>query len=334
MASNCTRMIEVGSLQFADNVRTPECMAIPAMVESLTRHGFKVNHPLVVSEKPNGTYLVLVGNRRGLGLQWLAENDKEVYNRALPGGKVPAVVHKGLTTDEEIELRIDHSTDEDRVPLDEWSIFLAISQLLKAGIDTQERIAIKLGLFKLRGKEKGKPQREYVQVRTALARLPDFVQKEYRKLTLDKDDTPVRWTKVLSLYKTYNEEYVTHPDGDGPKFKAYWQKIMTPPKMEEEVADGQREPKELSAAEAVKRSQSASSTGLRQALLAATRQSATDLSEIDASMVAAESALRTLKDIKDYMGEKDFAELIGLAAKHAREREDVKVEPVHDKVEA
>ena len=77
--ANVARMIPVDSLIFADNVRSPECTAIPQMVESYRRNGFKVNHPLVVSEKLDGNFLVLCGNRRGIALHWLRDNDDSVY---------------------------------------------------------------------------------------------------------------------------------------------------------------------------------------------------------------------------------------------------------------
>lgn len=325
MATNCSRLIDVDRLTFADNVRTPECMQIPKIVESFKRHRFKTNHPLVVVEKPGEdgpVYLVLIGNRRGIGLQWLRDNEADEYRRVLPGSKVPAVVHKGLTAEEEVDLRIDHSPDEDRVPLDEWSTFLAIQQLVRVGIDTQERIASKLGLFKVRGKEKGQPNRQFVQTRANLARLPQFVKDEFEKLCRDgKDSTAVRWAHVPKLYKAHLAEYVQHPESDGPEFQAAWTKAITPP----EVTDGTpidegADPKELSPAEAIKRSQSASSEGLKYALLVVTRQSDRNLAEIDGLILEGESAICTLTQIRDYMGEKDFAELRDISAKHAEEK--------------
>lgn len=323
MAVKCTKMIDVDSLYFADNVRTPECLKIPAMVESLKRHGFKTNHPLVLSEKGDGRFLVLIGNRRGMALQFLRDNDREVYLRALPGGKIPAIVHRNLTVEEEVDLRIDHSKDEDREPLDEWSVFLAIKQLVQIGMDTQERIAVKLGLFKIKGKEKGQPNRQYVQPRVNLARLPQFVQDEFRKLTLDKDTTPVRWVKVAGLYKAYNEEYVDFQDGSGPIFQKLWTEIMTPP----EVVEGSdnlltgRDPKELSPAEAIKRSQGASSKGLKEALLVITRQSDGNLAQIDAQIAMGETALRTLDSIRNYLGPDPWQELLTSAHAHAQEQQ-------------
>lgn len=322
--ANVARMIELKNLRFADNVRTAECMAIPAIVESFRRHGFKVNHPLVVSEKPGddgATFLVLCGNRRGIGLNWLQEHDSETLTQVLPNGKVPAIVHKGLTREEETDLRIDHSADEDRVPLDEWSIYLAIKQLVQSRIDTQERIAVKLGLLKKTGKNAGKPQREYVQSRTNLVRLPAFVEEEYRKLTLDKESTNVRWNQVPTLYKLFNKEYVEHGE-NGPEFQTYWTKITSPPEV---IPSDAPDPKELTPSDAVKRSQSASSAGLKAALLIVTKQSAEDLADVDARLVAAESALRILGDVKAYLGEREFAEMVDAATKQANDQRQAKV---------
>lgn len=315
MATNVARMISVDDLLFADNVRSPECTAIPAMVESYRRNGFKVNHPLVVSEKADGKHLVLCGNRRGLGLQWLQDNDKEGYHAALPTGKVPAIVHKGLTEEEETLLRIDHSTDEDRVPLDEWSVYLAIKQFSKIGIDTQERIAEKLGLFYTKGKQKGQPNRSYVQVRLNLARLPQFVEDEMRRYTLDKDNTAIRWSHVAVLYRDYNTEFVEYPSGNGPLFKAEWQKAITPPAVAaDEPTNGK---KELTPADAVKRAQVASSQGLQQALLCLTGQSDVQITDIDRAMAEGETAVLTVKLIADYLGTEDYAILIDCARDHA-----------------
>lgn len=308
MASHCTKLVVVDDLRMENNVRTAECMHIPEMVASLKTHGFLSNHPLAVSEKSDGKFLVLAGNRRTTGLVWLRDNDPEAYRIVVPSGKIPAVVHKGLTSEEEIDLRIDHSEDMDRVKLDDWSLFEAIKQLDSAGFDTQDRIAVKLGLLKKTGKKVGEPRREFVQVRVNLARLPQFVQEEFRKLTMDKDTTPIRWNMVSGLYKVYNEEYLAHNDGKGPLFTAVWKKCMTPEEVTDTVSAD--EPKELTPAEAVKRSQAANSAALKQVFLVVTRQASGNLAEIDSAITAGESAVWTLQAIREYLGEDDYAELV------------------------
>lgn len=347
MAKSCTTMVDVDRLYFADNVRSEACLQLSQMEESIRRHGFKANHPLVVSEKiekvngeePIITYLVLIGNRRGLGLIRLRDTDKETYRSALvQAGKVPAIVHRGLTQEEEVDLRIDHSSDEDRVPLDEWSIFMAIKQLVRGGYDTQDRIAVKLGLYKTRGKEKGRPNRSYVQVRCNLARLPLFVQGEFEKLMVHgKDRTNVRFSHIHELYKVFNLEFVEYPDANGPEFQKVWVAAMAPrEKADPKNLDGTTEAKELSPAEAVKRSQAASSRGLREALLVATRQSNGDFAKIDENIMQGEVAIAVLADIQDYLGEKDYADLLEASRKQAAEKAqpETSVEEPHEHVEA
>ena len=336
MGTSCTRLIDVDKLHFADNIRTPECLQLPAMIESLLRHGFKTNHPLVVSEKQidgNTVYHVLVGNRRGLALCLLRGDNPDEYRRVLPTGKVPAVVHKGLTVEEEVEHRIDHSADEDRVPLDDCSIFLAIQQLVRVGLDTQETIARKLGLFKLRGKEKGQPNRSYVQVRINLARLPGFVQAEFKILFREgKDSTNVRLSDISGLYTLHTQEYPNYPESDGPLFTMAWELAKTP--REQKADDSGTEAKELSPVEAVKRSQAAQSRGLKSAFLIVTKQSDENLAALDAVIVDGERALVTLQAIDKYLCSADYGfstlELIEKAMAFVSDDSANRMEPIVD----
>jgi hypothetical protein len=314
--STTTKLIPVDALHFADNPRTDACMRIPEIVDSFRLHGFNDDRPLVASEKTidgETVYHVLCGNRRGSGLHVLRDNHPEDYARVLSAhpGKVPAIVHRNLTAEMETELRIDHTPDFDRVPLDAWSEYLAIQQLVQVGTYTEEKIALKLGLVSTSARTgERKPRRSYVQARTALAKLPDFVQTEIRKLCEEgKDSTPMRWANVLPLYKVYNEEYIDHPNGDGPGFEKAWASVMVPA---EEKADN-RSAKELSPAEAVKRSQAASSDALKKAFLVVTRQSDEDIRQIDASIKEGETAKELLQRIADYLGPDGYNELIGAA---------------------
>ena len=300
--ANVANMVEVESLYCEGNVRSKECENIPQIVESYRRQGYKVNHPLVVSEKSDGRLLVLNGNRRTLGLFWLRDNVPDDYKSVVASGKVPAIVHRGLTQEEEVLLRIDHSSDEDRVPLDEWSIFLAVKQLVQIGTDTQVAIADKLGLYN----KKGEPNRSWIQPRVALVRMPDFVQEELHRYYLNKSDSPLRLSHIMGLSKAFNAEYVDYPNADGPLFTERWAEIMFPPeKVEADTTD-----KALTPAEAVKRSQAASSKGLASALLAATGQGQVDMASIDRASVEGETAVLLLAKIREYLGDDDYRQLI------------------------
>jgi hypothetical protein len=278
MAKNTTNLVSVDSLVFEDNVRTSGCMNLPGMIDSIKRHGFKVNHPLVVSKRGDDSFLVLCGNRRGHALTYLRDNEPEAYATAVPSGKIPAVVHEGLTPEEEVLLRIDHSTDEDREPLDQWSEFQAIRQLVLIGCDSQEQIAIKLGIFHTKGKNKGTPNRSYIQPRVNLARLPGFVQEEMAKYCDDANSSPLRWSLISGLYKAYNTEMVEFPNGDGPLLSTAWQTARAPkPKEAKNEVTGHN----LTPADARKKAQSCTSSTLKIALLSATGQGGAKLSDVD-----------------------------------------------------
>ena len=278
MAKNTTNLVSVDCLVFEDNVRTDGCMNLPGMVDSIKRHNFKVNHPLVVSKRSDDSFLVLCGNRRGRALTFLRDNDPEAFAVAVPSGKIPAVVHEGLTPEEEVLLRIDHSSDEDREPLDQWSIFQAIRQLVLIGCDSQEQIAIKLGIFHTKGKSKGQPNRSGIQPWVNLARLPAFIQDEYKRYCDDPTSSPVRTSLISGLYKAYNTEMVEFPNGDGPLLSLAWQAALAPkPKDVKNEITGHN----LTPADARKKAQSCTSSTLKIALLSATGQGGAKLSDVD-----------------------------------------------------
>ena len=307
--ANVANMLNVDSLFCEGNCRSKACERIPEMVASLQLNGFKANHPLVVSEKTDGRYLVLVGNRRTLGLFFLRDNDPEAYKRALIGGKIPAIVHKDLTTEEETLIRIDHSTAEDRVPLDEWSIYLAIKQLVQIGMDTQEKIAEKLGLFYVKGKNIGKPNRSIVQPRANLVKLPAYVEIEMEKHCADPDSSNIRWPHIGRLFTAFNREFIEHPDADGPEFTELWESIMSPPEVVEGEPPTDRK-KDLTPSDAVKRAQAASSKGVSRVLMAVTGQSEDNLATIDAIIVEGETAIALLVKIREYLGNDGYQQML------------------------
>jgi len=317
-----SKLVDFVSLYREDNVRTTGCKKLPEMVASLKQFGFKANHPLVLSAKAadengNVRYLVLCGNRRTEGLEFLADKEPENFKLALTasGGKVPAVIFSGLTPEEEILIRIDHGPQEDRVPLDEWSQFIAIKQLMRAySGESQAKIAERLGILHVKGKTPGQPNRSFVQVRVDLARMPAFVQEEYRKLcVIGKDVTPVRWDDVKKLVAVFRAEYASYPEGDGPQFRTAWAKIMTPAPTN---GDPEKKPKSLSPDSATGKAQLCSSRYIKRVLLAATNQGDTDLATIDATLASVEADSEILGQIRTYLGADEYANLVNRAREH------------------
>lgn len=306
------QFVPVALLVRRDNVRTAQCLQIPRMVDSIKRHGFKPNHPLVLSEKSDGSLLVLCGNRRSEAIETIAANEPDVFAALFPDGCVPAVVYSGLTEEQEALIRVDHGKDEDRVPLDDWSEFLAIRQLVRAGYDTQSGIAEKMGWFKEDKTGKTVPNRSKVQPRVELAQLPQFVQAEYeRYCTQPESGSPVRWSMVAKLAKAYREEFTTFPDGDGPVFQAAWNEAIAPP------AQAADKPQPIKPADMEKRAKVVGSRNLRDALLACSGSGKIGLADLDARMIQAECALATLSEIAGYLGKADFDTLVSEAREHA-----------------
>ncbi len=302
---NCTRLISVDSLIFGDNVRTDACMQLPAMVDSIRRQGFKSNHPLVIHQTGEGEYHVLCGNRRGQALLWLRENEPDVFKKATQNGQVPCVIYKSLSPEQVVRLRLDHGSDEDRVPLCEYSLYAAIKQMTAIGVDVQKDIAIQLGLINTKGKNKGEPNRSYVQVRMNAARLPQFVEDELRKLCDDPGSTPFRWSHIAGLFKLQNAEFVEHPEGNGPEFQKRWVEIMNP----EASTSSKSTAKALTPASAVKRAQAVTSAIVKRVLLSSTAQATESLAAVDVEAAGIEASAILLTAIAEYVGEGAFVEL-------------------------
>jgi ParB-like chromosome segregation protein Spo0J len=320
---SCTRYVDFGDLYRADNVRGRLVTQIPQMVASLRKNGFKPNHPLVVSKKADGRFLVLVGNRRLEGLEFVRDNHSDEFGRILPSGRVPCIVHEGLTVEEEILVRVDHGNHEDRVALDDWSQFLAIKQLMQAWPGESEvRIAEKLGIIHVKGKNKGKPNRSHVQPRINLARLPIFVQEAFRLLWEEgKDATPVRVVNIKKLYAVYNEEFGKHEDaepfngeyGIGPKFRSTWAEITNPaPESDPEDSVDNDSPADLKASAAKTRAMGCNSRLAKRILLAVTNQGGA-LPELDALAAEFETDSQILTDIRNYLGGDEYADLVNCA---------------------
>lgn len=317
------RLTAFDSLYLEDNVRPESCEKLPIMLRSLRLNGFKDNHPLVVSEKPDGRFLVLCGNRRTKGLQMIKDEDSAEFARVLPGGKILCHVHKGLTREEEIDLRIDHSDDEDRVPLDKWGEFLAVKQLVFAHPeDTQETVAKKLGHFHADdSKHAGKPNRSWAQPLVYLAALPTYVQDEYRKLVTEgKDATVFRYADIKPLHKVFDEDFAEFPNGDSPTFAAAWQQVLNPAPAEPKAATDKAAPKDLKAATAKTQAQGAASRIVTRLLLAATNQGG-DVPSLDAEAAQMEVDSLILADVRVYLGDDDYNQLVAASQKARLDRE-------------
>ena len=309
-----TELIDFDLLFRKDNVRTSQSLNLPKMVQSLKDRGFKPNHPLVVSEK-NDRFQVLCGNRRTEALEIIRKEDSKIFDAILPGCQIPCIVHRGLTEQQEIVLRIDHSDAEDREPLDEWGEFLAVRQLMRAGYATQKDIAGMLGKFN----KNGEPNRSWVQQRVNLARLPKFVQDEMEKLcTRGKEATSLRWANVPGLFTLWNDEFkLGHKLETGPEFNARWEEIM-------EGSEGTTKPKALTRTKIVELAKNTGSILAKRVLFYVSQEPISiadgvpiyqDWSSIEEDFLKTEAAMETLKGLAIYMGEEPFKELI-LESKH------------------
>lgn len=329
------QMFPISRLFRKDNVRTPATEKIDQMVASLKRHGFKKNHPIVVSlkgkpiDKSGHDGLVLCGNRRVLGVEFLYANDPDSFARIFPDGMIPAIIHEDLTEEQEALIRNDHGTDEDRVPLDEWGEFLAVKQLVRAGYATERGIAEKMGKYVTNAKTGAKePARSWAQPRVNLARLPQFVQDEMQKYCEQRSDggavvgslSRIRWSDVMRLTKPFNKEFLAYPNGDGPEFKKVWDDIIG----RTDESDDPNKPVNVTAANAIDLAKAVSSRNLREALTCLVKKGRPGFADIDAALVKAETAEAVLTDIADYMGAKEFQALVDKAtvagnAKRAKE---------------
>lgn len=303
-------MIPFDKLYRRDNVRTAATLQLEAMIKSLTDKGFKKNHPIVVSQKPDGKFLVLCGNRRTEALEVIQGRDQALFERTLPGGLIPAVVHTNLDEGTEILIRIDHGADEDRVGLDDWGEFLAVKQLVKAGYSSQNDVAAKLGKVD----ESGKPKRSWVQQRVNLARLPRFVQDEMeRYCTGGAEASHLRWSDIAKLFELFTKELKQgFTEGDGPELQELWTATLNPV----QDPDTGNAPKPLSGKKMEEMGTTMSSSLVKKVLLRAagkpTDRTAEgepyicDWAELDDLGVRYETAHLQLTKIAEHMGQDDF----------------------------
>ena len=305
--SKTSKRIDIGSLIHEGNPRTQPTMKLDKLMASYTTHGYQADSAIMVEETEPGQFLVLRGNRRSLAAIELGKTDKEAFDRIFPDGKMPAIVCKGITDQERILLRVDHSADMDREPLDDEGLFNAVCQLCRADL-TQEEIAGHLSLWSIDKKtQEKKPNRSLVQRRVELAKLPQKVQDEFRILMRKgTSETPVRWSMVSGLYKKYKANHIEYPDGN-MEFNELWDKCTTP---KDEQKETQTTKGSLSAKKAEDFSMLSQSNGAKQLLLSVTGQGKSTFADLDVEILRGEQAIALLGRIKEHLGEADYQALL------------------------
>ena len=302
--------VPFSALEWHDNVRADSCMMLDPMVASLKDRKYVDKYPITVSKKGK-KYTVLCGNRRTLALKRIKENEPQVFKAILPGGKVPALVLEGLTPREEAIIRIDHASAEDRVALDDESIFLAVKQLVDMGITGRTDIAAKLGLMiPDKVTKQPVPNGSYVQTRSNLARMPEKVQDEFIKLMRDKTSTNVRWAHVAKLFKLWTAGYAVGKLNGSDAFWDLFEKFKLP---KEEAEDAIGSVKALTRNEISKAAENLGSINGRLLCLRIAGNAVQDekgetmsLADIDAKISESEAALVALSDIRNHLTKKKF----------------------------
>ncbi len=328
--SKTVKRIVFDDLVFDGNPRTKKGMKLEQMIASFVTHGYQPDSTILVEEKQDGQFLVLRGNRRSLAALELQKQDQETFDRIFSDGKIPAFVAKGISDQERILLRIDHSTELDREPLDDEGLFNAVCQLLRASLNQRE-IAAHLNLFTKNNKTGDlEPNRSLVQRRAELAKLPGFVQDEYRILMRKgKDVTAVRWSMIPGLYKMYSKTSVEYPDGN-MEFNEKWELCKT---FKDDLPEGSVSVK-LTPKKAKDFSELAQSKGVRDILLSVTGQIPTTFENVDLAILAGEQATATLVSIQDHLGKDAYNDLIARSLNGGATDDQVEVEAEASTVEA
>lgn len=319
LTDSAAQQIAFNHLAWGDNVRTGKTLQLETMIHSLKTRGYNPKYPIVVSKKSGSKFLVLCGNRRTEALKRIKESEPEIFKIILPDGKIPALVLDDLTEDEEIIIRNDHSTEEDRVALDDEGLFYSVKQLVKAGYSSQNDLAAKLNLFiEDRNTKQLVPNRSFIQQRVNLARLPKEVQDEYLTLMRDgKNSTDVRWSQVAKLFKVFMEGRRKGFLDGGEEFKQLWESCKNPEKTDEDSKDGSKS-KMLTKTETEQISEKLGSRLGQLFLLKVAgnpvmdpeTEKPLDWGDIDGEMVKAEQALTDLNDIANHLGKREFGKLM------------------------
>lgn len=307
--------VPLDDLVWFDNIRSLRDLQIPLMVRSYRQQqGYDVSEPITVNRRDDGSLVVLRGNRRTLGALWLRDHAPDEYARFFPDGTIPAIIYEGLNEKQEIAQRIDHGKGRGRVELGEWSQFLAVKQLMRAGF-TQTEAATHLDMLKTNGQ----PNRQWIQPRYNLARMPLKLQEEYRKFWEEgKDATPLRVQDIAELYKAFHAEQVKHPNG-GPQYRQVLANLMAGNRG----GDGSKgkntgEGKTLTPTDVRSLAGSRNSEIIARVLFGAAKlPDAENLDEIDVELTEIESKADRYDILEAYFGKDEMDAMLKKATQHA-----------------
>ena len=151
-------------------------------------------------------YVDIRGHRRGRILKRLAALNPGVDGKPGKYDLVQVQIYEGLTEAEEIQLMVDQIGVKG---LSDWGMYLACKRLSLTGL-TENEIAVKVG--KSRG---------YVQDKLRVAKLPPYVETEFRNRAEDKPAANLTRENLIELYRIQGEENIV----DGPIFQEAYAKL-------------------------------------------------------------------------------------------------------------
>jgi len=325
--------LDILTLSSGENVRSEKSLGLASMINSIKTRGWLADSLLTVSIRADGTLRVLRGNRRTLAAQELKRIDPDAFARAFPSGSlVRCHVFTGLTYDQEVLIRNDHSKDLDAKTLSDWELFLAVKQYVKVGGHTESGIAIAMGRYSKDKNDNQVPDRSFIQKRVQLATLPDFVQTEYQKLWEGtKSDTAVRVSDIPKFAAAIAADVkadrsgmgvspidgkpLEYSAGGGPEFLKVWNLIMVPTSTEAVEAEETKE----TAKPVISHKELSSKIGsfegrlIKTVLRAVCGETPVTLVECDTICLQLEMDQRDMNTIAKYLGADGMQNLLGSA---------------------
>ncbi len=284
--------LEALTFDHSANYRLTSRLFIDEFVDEIRRDGLK--EPLLISERPDGTKMVLQGHRRGLVAERIQQDFPTDWKRLFADG-LPCRILTGLTHEEEVRLRIDD--DGKVIANNPYEIYLKVKDLISIGASRKEicwRIRVTLDAkskppqalqdeikeLVRNGAEEAAVDKYWNYRRGRIAAivenlpiLPVAVEEAFRRNCIgEKTDVWVTGPEVGKLAKAWREDVAAvgengvHPTHDlpGPAFVAAWeaQKALCAKKRQG------RSTGKMSAAAVGDVAKRLQSTGLKKALLA------------------------------------------------------------------